>query len=83
MTQENIELNEPGPGSGAAPFLYMQADQPPGGSGGQTPLNPDSPLDEESSNTSGTTTDETGPPPAGGTDDATTPADQPPGGSGG
>jgi hypothetical protein len=86
MPQENTDAsrNDSLP-EGAAPFLYMQIDQPPGGSGG-----PDAPTVGDTPDTSGT--DDEIPieePPTGGggtettTEPTTTPIDQPPGGSGG
>lgn len=86
MPQENIDAarNDSLP-EGAAPFLYMQIDQPPGGSGG-----PDVPGVGDTPDTSGTgdgTPLEEEPPAGGGGTETptepTAPIDQPPGGSGG
>jgi hypothetical protein len=84
MPQENTgpTSNETLFGNAAAPFLYMQADQPPGGSGGSSTPSADSPLDNPDVVDAPSTTD------APGTtdvvaDEGTAPADQPPGGSGG
>lgn len=83
MPQENIDAarNDSLP-EGTAPFLYMQIDQPPGGSGGPTGSTADDTPDD-----SGTTDGPTEEPTSGGGADSptepTTPIDQPPGGSGG
>jgi len=84
MPQENTDStrNESSFGNALAPFLYMQVDQPPTGSGGNTPSadgtldNPDSPATDTTTTDAPTTTD-------GAVDDATAPIDQPPTGSGG
>jgi len=81
MPQENTDYTrtESSFGNAFAPFLYMQADQPPTGSGGVAPTAPSTTDDPDATTTTPTepsTTDET-------VDDGTAPADQPPTGSGG
>lgn len=83
MPQENTDYTrtELSFGNALAPFLYMQADQPPTGSGGSKPTadgtldDPDAPA-SSTTPTPPSTTDEP-------VDDETAPADQPPTGSGG
>jgi hypothetical protein len=85
MPHENTDStrNESSFGNDLAPFLYMQVDQPPTGSGGSKPAaadntldNPDDPAPDTATTDAPTTTE-------GAVDDATAPIDQPPTGSGG
>src|SRR3954463_15424544 len=84
MPQENTDStrNESSFGNALAPFLYMQVDQPPTGSGGAQQPSADGTLDNPDGLTDATT------PSAPSTtdapiDDSTAPVDQPPTGSGG
>ena len=83
MPQENTDSTrtESSLGNAVAPFLYMQADPPPTGSGGAKPP-ADSTLDDPDAPASTST-----PTPPSTTDDivdgGTAPADPPPTGSGG